>query len=182
MHVPADLRAPIVDRYDDVCHQHNSWDVVRSRKDLTTVRCRECQYQVKMKDVRRCKVFSATKGCGEEKCKDMHVHQQKMSLEERVKKYGSGVLERVPAGVRKGIDSSAPLPFALSAVNVVPSSPQYLTQPVQNTYVQPANNGMTIISLQQPVQSAPQSTLLLVKQQFIYTVPVMSLPVAYCNF
>eukprot|EP01059_Diplonema_ambulator_P000132 TRINITY_DN1011_c0_g1_i4.p1 TRINITY_DN1011_c0_g1~~TRINITY_DN1011_c0_g1_i4.p1 ORF type:complete len:202 (+),score=65.52 TRINITY_DN1011_c0_g1_i4:75-680(+) len=113
MHVPIEHRAQIVNSIADVQHEHNSWDVVRSRKDLTTVRCRECQYQVKMKDVRRCEEFAERRRCRRVGCREMHVHQQKMSLEERVKKYGSGVLERVPLGLRKGLDGDADEPPAL---------------------------------------------------------------------
>eukprot|EP01059_Diplonema_ambulator_P000133 TRINITY_DN1011_c0_g1_i7.p1 TRINITY_DN1011_c0_g1~~TRINITY_DN1011_c0_g1_i7.p1 ORF type:complete len:199 (+),score=75.27 TRINITY_DN1011_c0_g1_i7:75-671(+) len=104
MHVPIEHRAQIVNSIADVQHEHNSWDVVRSRKDLTTVRCRECQYQVKMKDVRRCEEFAERRRCRRVGCREMHVHQQKMSLEERVKKYGSGVLDKVPPSLRRGLD------------------------------------------------------------------------------
>eukprot|EP01059_Diplonema_ambulator_P000134 TRINITY_DN1011_c0_g2_i1.p1 TRINITY_DN1011_c0_g2~~TRINITY_DN1011_c0_g2_i1.p1 ORF type:complete len:220 (+),score=41.75 TRINITY_DN1011_c0_g2_i1:31-660(+) len=87
-----------------MAHEHNSWEVVRSRKENTTVRCRECQYQVKMKDVRRCEDFSATGRCGKAGCRRMHVYQQKMSLKERVKKHGTEILDKVPARLRKGLD------------------------------------------------------------------------------
>eukprot|EP01059_Diplonema_ambulator_P014146 TRINITY_DN249_c3_g1_i1.p1 TRINITY_DN249_c3_g1~~TRINITY_DN249_c3_g1_i1.p1 ORF type:complete len:167 (+),score=23.84 TRINITY_DN249_c3_g1_i1:42-542(+) len=92
---------PLALSYDEVGHEHNSWEVVRVKKEKTTVRCRECQYQVKMKHVRRCEEFAEKGTCKKgRRCSDMHVHQVKMTLEERVRKYGLSVLDFVPPGMR----------------------------------------------------------------------------------
>eukprot|EP01059_Diplonema_ambulator_P018005 TRINITY_DN30167_c0_g1_i1.p1 TRINITY_DN30167_c0_g1~~TRINITY_DN30167_c0_g1_i1.p1 ORF type:complete len:175 (+),score=28.69 TRINITY_DN30167_c0_g1_i1:45-569(+) len=99
---------PIVHDIDDVTHSHNEWEIVRSKKDLTTVRCRVCQYQVKMHVIRRCGGFSSKQQCGSECCSDMHVYHQKMSLEERVQTCGSFILSKVPSSMlRRRFDSTS---------------------------------------------------------------------------
>eukprot|EP01059_Diplonema_ambulator_P032056 TRINITY_DN609_c0_g1_i1.p1 TRINITY_DN609_c0_g1~~TRINITY_DN609_c0_g1_i1.p1 ORF type:complete len:160 (+),score=21.90 TRINITY_DN609_c0_g1_i1:108-587(+) len=77
-------------------HEHNSWEIVRTRGELSTLRCRECQVQVKTRYMRRCDEFSAKKACSKVDCKMLHIYPQKMSLEERVLLHGTRVLNRVP--------------------------------------------------------------------------------------
>eukprot|EP01059_Diplonema_ambulator_P009054 TRINITY_DN18849_c0_g1_i1.p1 TRINITY_DN18849_c0_g1~~TRINITY_DN18849_c0_g1_i1.p1 ORF type:complete len:125 (+),score=14.11 TRINITY_DN18849_c0_g1_i1:54-377(+) len=79
-------------------HEHNCWEIVRTRGDLTTLRCRECQYLVKSRRVWKCDEFTSRRRCsGHGKCNTLHIYPQKMSLEERVSKHGTRVLEKVPA-------------------------------------------------------------------------------------
>eukprot|EP01059_Diplonema_ambulator_P037014 TRINITY_DN9575_c0_g5_i1.p1 TRINITY_DN9575_c0_g5~~TRINITY_DN9575_c0_g5_i1.p1 ORF type:complete len:178 (+),score=22.69 TRINITY_DN9575_c0_g5_i1:64-534(+) len=89
-------------------HEHNEWDLVRiSKKNVCTMRCRVCEFQVKIKEVQRCGGFSKGACDAGAKCRFMHVHKKKMTLERRVVQHGSHVLERVPPSLRKPTKAQA---------------------------------------------------------------------------
>eukprot|EP01059_Diplonema_ambulator_P012714 TRINITY_DN23151_c0_g1_i1.p1 TRINITY_DN23151_c0_g1~~TRINITY_DN23151_c0_g1_i1.p1 ORF type:complete len:222 (+),score=47.02 TRINITY_DN23151_c0_g1_i1:52-717(+) len=105
-----------VDSYDDVDHKHNNWDLVRiSKKNVCTMRCRHCQLQVKMREIRRCVKFE-NGHCSRRGCKDMHVHKQKLKLRERVARHGTGVLEKVPTSLHPRSCRKAARNLAAAAV------------------------------------------------------------------
>eukprot|EP01059_Diplonema_ambulator_P011512 TRINITY_DN21461_c0_g1_i1.p1 TRINITY_DN21461_c0_g1~~TRINITY_DN21461_c0_g1_i1.p1 ORF type:complete len:201 (+),score=15.11 TRINITY_DN21461_c0_g1_i1:72-674(+) len=108
---------PLFQSYEDVTHEHNSWDVVRKRNNRTTLRCRECQFQVKIQNFKQCKKFVLGR-CTKEECRNMHVHPQKMNLRERVIMHGKGVLDRVPHDSRMGLDDTDAPPTLLDPDDV----------------------------------------------------------------
>eukprot|EP01064_Diplonema_japonicum_P038092 TRINITY_DN911_c1_g1_i12.p1 TRINITY_DN911_c1_g1~~TRINITY_DN911_c1_g1_i12.p1 ORF type:complete len:171 (+),score=55.19 TRINITY_DN911_c1_g1_i12:54-515(+) len=90
-----------------VAHEHNSWEIVRKRKNVSTLRCRECQHQVKKKGLAKCDQFYARGACSRTACKYLHVHHRKLNLEQRVSLHGTMVLNGVPTVLKqKFVDSS----------------------------------------------------------------------------
>eukprot|EP01059_Diplonema_ambulator_P012180 TRINITY_DN22407_c0_g1_i1.p1 TRINITY_DN22407_c0_g1~~TRINITY_DN22407_c0_g1_i1.p1 ORF type:complete len:168 (+),score=35.21 TRINITY_DN22407_c0_g1_i1:37-504(+) len=79
---------------------HNSWDTVRIRRGLATLRCRLCQKQWKCKQnkVPHCKRFYDEGEC-DGGCNAVHVHQFKQNLKERLEIHGSSILENVPEAI-----------------------------------------------------------------------------------
>eukprot|EP01059_Diplonema_ambulator_P033684 TRINITY_DN716_c0_g1_i5.p2 TRINITY_DN716_c0_g1~~TRINITY_DN716_c0_g1_i5.p2 ORF type:complete len:135 (+),score=49.37 TRINITY_DN716_c0_g1_i5:49-453(+) len=82
-------------------HEHNNWETARiNKKRVATIRCRECQLQVKIMQPlvidNRCDVFFLTGDCSNADCKKLHMNQYKQSLEERYLVHGARVLENVP--------------------------------------------------------------------------------------
>ncbi|KAJ9437822.1 hypothetical protein DIPPA_26178 [Diplonema papillatum] len=76
---------------------HNSWDNVRIKKGITTLRCRQCQTQWKASHskIQRCKDF-VDGTCTNADCSLVHIHPFKQNLHERVNAHGKSVLRNVP--------------------------------------------------------------------------------------
>ena len=90
--------------------EHNDWDDVRQRKGVKMLRCRVCNTQWRWprgarrgdKGLERCIDFlnDRCKKSGPQ-CSLLHIRRQKVSLEDRVKLFGSTVLSGVPQDDRK---------------------------------------------------------------------------------
>eukprot|EP01064_Diplonema_japonicum_P012868 TRINITY_DN20218_c0_g1_i1.p1 TRINITY_DN20218_c0_g1~~TRINITY_DN20218_c0_g1_i1.p1 ORF type:complete len:309 (+),score=75.57 TRINITY_DN20218_c0_g1_i1:65-991(+) len=89
---------------------HNSWDNVRAKKGGATLRCRVCQTQWKtsLSELTRCNAFIKGQCVLERNCPNIHVHGKKQSLSERVDKFGSDVLVRVPKHVAQAAQDDQP--------------------------------------------------------------------------
>eukprot|EP01064_Diplonema_japonicum_P023263 TRINITY_DN336_c6_g1_i1.p1 TRINITY_DN336_c6_g1~~TRINITY_DN336_c6_g1_i1.p1 ORF type:complete len:473 (+),score=118.49 TRINITY_DN336_c6_g1_i1:87-1505(+) len=81
---------------------HNSWDNVRVKKGLVTLRCRMCQGQWRrpLENLPRCPLFpSCPEGAA---CPNLHLHAFKQSLAQRMGTHGETILQRVPPFVWSG--------------------------------------------------------------------------------
>ena len=69
---------------------HNSWDNVRSKAGVITLRCRQCQGQFKGHPslLVLCKEFQDAMTCSKENCTSLHVFKHKETLAERSKRFG----------------------------------------------------------------------------------------------
>ena len=76
---------------------HNSWDNVRIKAGISTLRCRECQKQwrVHHSGFIRCREFTEG-GCSVENCPDLHIFRYKETLVERKRRFGNAVLSGAP--------------------------------------------------------------------------------------
>eukprot|EP01064_Diplonema_japonicum_P007806 TRINITY_DN15439_c0_g1_i1.p1 TRINITY_DN15439_c0_g1~~TRINITY_DN15439_c0_g1_i1.p1 ORF type:complete len:195 (+),score=45.79 TRINITY_DN15439_c0_g1_i1:27-587(+) len=81
------------------CCRHNNWDNVRVAKGLMTLRCRECQKQWRAAvDLvwggLKCEAFGTDDGCEESEllCEKLHIHNRKLSLDDRVRQHGEDIL------------------------------------------------------------------------------------------
>ena len=67
---------------------HNCWDNLRTKKDLVTMRCRECSMQWKAtKDFvegKKCEQFS-NNSCGNSFCEKLHIFRFKLPAKKRSK-------------------------------------------------------------------------------------------------
>eukprot|EP01060_Flectonema_neradi_P005565 TRINITY_DN13708_c0_g1_i1.p1 TRINITY_DN13708_c0_g1~~TRINITY_DN13708_c0_g1_i1.p1 ORF type:complete len:183 (+),score=38.33 TRINITY_DN13708_c0_g1_i1:76-624(+) len=67
---------------------HNCWDNLRTKKDLVTMRCRECSMQWKaMKDFvesQKCEDFTKN-NCNKEDCEKLHIFRFKLPAKKRGK-------------------------------------------------------------------------------------------------
>ena len=72
----------------ELCN-HNSWDNLRTKKDIVALRCRECSLQWKAPkdyiDSRKCEPYWEGK-CEDLHCQLLHIHKFKLSLKMRNKK------------------------------------------------------------------------------------------------
>eukprot|EP01059_Diplonema_ambulator_P015552 TRINITY_DN26703_c0_g1_i1.p2 TRINITY_DN26703_c0_g1~~TRINITY_DN26703_c0_g1_i1.p2 ORF type:complete len:167 (+),score=39.22 TRINITY_DN26703_c0_g1_i1:57-557(+) len=101
----------VVQCYTRSFHAHNSgWEIVREKKQLTTFRCRECQFLFKIvtTGVVKCSEFEMSETCTKgDECGEIHVFKVKQKLKDRVDTHGASVLARVPVCMRPACPAEA---------------------------------------------------------------------------
>ena len=110
---------------------HNSWDNVRVKKGMVTLRCRVCQEQWKrnVADVERCTAFpDCPMG---DACTKVHMHVFKMSLEERQQEHPD-LVAAVPAAVAPVVEAARVEVFSRGVPLNWPTAP--LVEGVQAWY------------------------------------------------
>eukprot|EP01059_Diplonema_ambulator_P023395 TRINITY_DN38866_c0_g1_i1.p1 TRINITY_DN38866_c0_g1~~TRINITY_DN38866_c0_g1_i1.p1 ORF type:complete len:185 (+),score=2.41 TRINITY_DN38866_c0_g1_i1:68-622(+) len=150
-HVTRGVLLEVFECSEDITHCHNEWDLVRvcKKKSLSTIRCRQCEYQCKVGVITRCPNFGPDGKCslGTE-CQSFHVYPKKLTLSSRVLEHGGCLLEKVPVSIRPAPptvtdslyrllaedDESFPPLHWLSHATVNPSAPP---EPVSEVYPAP---------------------------------------------
>ena len=91
---------------------HNSWDNVRSKAGVITLRCRECQEQFKGHPslLVPCKEFQDAMSCSKENCTSLHVFKHKETLAERSKRFGDSVIKPDLPKKKKGARDGSTTP------------------------------------------------------------------------